>query len=147
MHGLQNPAVFNGRSQNGDYPDLPADFWTVFPEGSSTETDLSSAVGPALTVPEMRPAEPQVVTWDWTVPGVDESRLGLLAVVTNIQDPVNETRRAVSEVVRTNKHVALWEVGVGRVGASTNVLLVVVIGLGVAVVAVAGVVGAVELIE
>lgn len=116
-----------------NYPDLPADFWTAFPNADPTSPVFWLPVGPARTVAEIRPSEPRVVSWDWTVPHNPTSTVGLLAVVTNAQDPVNETRRTVEDVVRTNKHVALKEISVGMPTAAIVVL--VLLGFGVAAVA------------
>ena len=62
-----------------------------------------------ITVPEIRPVEPAIVDWTWTVPHTPSSTVALLVVVTSAQDPVNETRRVVADVARTNHHVALRE--------------------------------------
>jgi photosystem II stability/assembly factor-like uncharacterized protein len=130
--------VFFNAKVGDNYPDLPADFWAAFPDANSATPALWVPIGPAITVPEIRPTEPSVVSWNWTVPGNAGSTVGLLGVVTNAQDPVNETRRAVQDVARTNKHVALREISPGMSRAAIFVL--VLLGIGVAAVVTAGVV-------
>lgn len=131
---VQVRAFFNSKIA-GNYPDLPPDFWTAFPNANSTSPAFWLPVGPAITVAEIRPSEPRIVSWNWTVPHPPTSTVGVLAVVTNAQDPVNETRRTVEDVVRTNKHVALKEISVGMPTAAIVVL--VLLGIGVAAVATA----------
>jgi hypothetical protein len=122
--------VFFTAKTGDNYPDLPTDFWAAFPDGNSTSPVFWLPIGPAITIPEIRPSEPSVVSWTWTVPHTPGSTVGLLAVVTSAQDPVNEARRAVEDVVRTNKHVALREISPGIPTAAIFVL--VLLGIGVA---------------
>ena len=122
--------VFFTAKTGDNYPDLPADFWASFPDANHASPVFWLPIGPAITVPEIRPSEPSVVSWNWTVPHTPGSTVGLLAVMTNAQDPVNEVRRTVEDVVRTNKHVALREISPGIPTAAIFVL--VLLGIGVA---------------
>ena len=122
--------VFFTAKIGDNYPDLPADFWASFPDANHASPVFWLPIGPAITVPEIRPSEPSVVSWNWTVPHTPGSTVGLLAVMTNAQDPVNEARRTVEDVVRTNKHVALREISPGIPTAAIFVL--VLLGIGVA---------------
>ena len=132
--------VFFNSKIGDNYPDLPADFWAAFPDANSTSPITWLPVGPAITVAEIRPAEPSVVSWNWTVPHTPTSTVGLFAVVSNAQDPVNEARRTVEDVVRTNKHVALREIDVGIPTAA--IFALVLVGLGVAAIGTAAVIEA-----
>ena len=122
--------VFHSHKLNGHYPDLPGDFWTAFPDADHGHPVFWRPVGPAVTIPEIRPAEPRIVSWTWTVPHSPTSTIGLLALVTNAQDPANEARLPVEDVVRTNKHAALREISVGMPRAA--IFGLVLVGIGVA---------------
>ncbi|PYN44073.1 MAG: hypothetical protein DME00_25640, partial [Candidatus Rokuibacteriota bacterium] len=103
---------FVSANEDESWPDLPADFWTVFPSGDPAAGSAWRPIGPAKTIAEIRPAEPEVVTWDWDVPKDLRDIVGILAVVTSADDPVFEgisppaMPLAVADLVRQNKRVS-----------------------------------------
>jgi len=100
-------------AKSGDsYPNLPNDFWKVFPDADPADTSVWKPVGPARAIATIPPGEPGVVSWDWDVPSDVADTLGLLSVVTVPEDPLNETRLDVQAVATSNKRVALREIGV-----------------------------------
>jgi photosystem II stability/assembly factor-like uncharacterized protein len=128
--------VFYAVKAGDNYPDLPGDFWAAFPNADPKDTSVWKPIGPKQSLGNVRPAEPRVVSLVWDVPSDLSGTVGLLCAVTGgAQDPVNETRLAVSKVAAENKHVVLKEVGVGVSSAAivTVVALLVLVGVGVGV--------------
>lgn len=111
--GVTARVFFASANEDDSWPDLPADFWTVFPSGDPAAGSAWRPVGPARQIAEIRPAEPEVVTWEWDVPEDLGGVIGLLAVVTSADDPVFEgvspsaMPLAIQDLVRANKRVAL----------------------------------------
>ncbi|MEN8376866.1 MAG: glycosyl hydrolase [Gemmatimonadota bacterium] len=71
-------------------PALPADFWSAGRPfvGTPLATDWTP-IGPTKTVAELEPAEPAVLTWEWTVAAGAAKHSCLLAVVTCDEDPIS----------------------------------------------------------
>lgn len=98
---------------DGSYPDLPADFWSQYPATDPAADSPWQPVGPASIVATVRPAEPEVVLWTWNVPAKLPAKIGLLAIVTSPDDPVEEgqpldaVERKIDPLVRNNKRVLL----------------------------------------
>jgi hypothetical protein len=114
--------VYFSHKLNGNYPNLPSDFWTTFPNGETSHPLFWKPIGPAIVIPQIRPADPAVVSWNWKVPETALSTSALLAVVTSSADPVNESQFAVEDVARKNKHIAVKELSIG---APTSAILAV----------------------
>jgi photosystem II stability/assembly factor-like uncharacterized protein len=123
-------------AKTGDnYPNLPTDFWTAFPSADPADTSVWKPVGPVRTIAAIPPGEPGVATWDWDVPRDSADTLGLLAVITVPEDPVNETGLNVQAVATSNKHVALREVGVNPSALAVVAVILLVAGVATLVVA------------
>src|SRR4029453_13256713 len=75
---------------DGSWPDLPTGFWETFPAGGPPAAPPWHPGGPARTVAEIRPGEPEVVMWEWDVPKPLPEMIGLLAIVSAPDDPVFE---------------------------------------------------------
>jgi ligand-binding sensor domain-containing protein len=71
-----------------DYPPLPGDFWTAFPDSDPADTTMWKPIGPAQTISPLGPREPMLASWDWPVPSDAPSALRLLAAVTSTEDPI-----------------------------------------------------------
>lgn len=126
--------AFYGMKTAAGYVDLPADFWTAFPNSDPSDTTAWRPIGPKREIVKLPQSEPMVVSWDWDVPsgfgtatdiGDD---VGLFVVVGCASDPVNETRRDVNLVARENKHVALREISVGLPSVVLVGLILVLLG-------------------
>ncbi len=107
----------------GGAPSLPADFWSGGNPfmGTPSSTDWTP-IGPTQTIPELEPAEPGVVEWDWLVPPSAAAQFySLLAVATCAEDPVDVTGRFadpsfmlnVAVAVPWSKYVALKSIFIG----------------------------------
>lgn len=97
-------------------PNLPSDFWTAFPANDPGGTSVWHPIGPALSITNLRPGEPQVVEWDWPVPSSAPNQVGVLAAITSTDDLIAETGLDVSSVVPGNKHIALKRMQVDGAG-------------------------------
>jgi hypothetical protein len=101
------------QAADGSYPDLPADFWSQYPATDPAADSPWQPLGPASILASVRPAEPEVVLWTWTVPPKLPAKIGLLAIVTSPDDPVDEGQppgameRKLEPLVRNNKRVLL----------------------------------------
>lgn len=101
------------QAADGSYPDLPADFWSQYPATDPAADSPWQPIGPASILAQVRPAEPEVVLWTWNVPAKLPAKIGLLAIVTSPDDPVDEGQpldaleRKVDPLVRNNKRVLL----------------------------------------
>ena len=101
------------QAADGSYPDLPADFWSQYPDSDPAPDSAWQPIGPASTVASVRPAEPQILLWTWSVPAKLSPKIGLLAIVTSPDDPVAEGQpvgameRRIDPLVQNNKRVLL----------------------------------------
>jgi hypothetical protein len=125
--------VFFAAKSGDSFPNLPADFWTAFPDADPADTSVWKPLGPKQVIAKLRPAEPQVLRWDWDVPSSLEGTVGLLAVITGNEDPLAETRFDVGLIARENNHIALREVGVGISSVAIVISILSIIGLAVLV--------------
>lgn len=123
--------VFYSPKRGETYPDLPTNFWAVFPDGDPVGGSWQP-IGPAQTISEISPAEPRVASWIWSVPAAPDPTVALMAIVNSPDDPVAEARLVVNEVVRTNKHAALREIEIGM--PSTAIFVTVLVAIGAAAV-------------
>jgi photosystem II stability/assembly factor-like uncharacterized protein len=104
----------------GGLPDLPADFWMAFPGADPADTSVWHPIGLAQTIPTVRPGEPEIVEWDWLVPGDAPDHTCMFAAITCTDDAVNETGLDVDAIVPGNKHITLKNLHVdGPVGPGT----------------------------
>jgi photosystem II stability/assembly factor-like uncharacterized protein len=74
----------------GALPPLPADFWSSGKPFVGTPSGPDwTPVGSTATIPVLEPAEPGLVSWEWTIPMSAPKHSCLLAVTTCAEDPVN----------------------------------------------------------
>jgi hypothetical protein len=119
--------AFLAAKTGGAYPALPAGFWTGFPATDPPGPDWQ-ALGPAVTLASVRPGEPALASWSWTLPatGVETA---LLIAVTSREDPlVAPASLDPAQAAAQSKFVAFREV-------STNIpewelIGLIVLGLG-----------------
>ena len=124
------------RQPDGNFTALPADFWTLFPDGALPEAGAWHPVAASQTKASVLPGEPHVFTFTFSAPtGLHD--VGLFAVVTCDEDPISETRTDVQLVATTNKRTALRR---ADLNASTGSI---VLGVLVAIGAAALIVGAI----
>jgi len=90
-------------------PTLPADFWSSGKPftGDPSGTDWTP-IGPTKVIPELEPAEPGIVEWDWFVPDTAATHSCLLAFATCTEDPLDGTGVFDADIlVRNRKQVTL----------------------------------------
>lgn len=101
------------QAADGSYPDLPVDFWSQYPATDPAADSPWQPIGPATIIASLRPAEPEVVLWTWGVPAKMPATIGLLAIITSADDPVDQGQpldameRKLDPLVRNNKRVML----------------------------------------
>jgi hypothetical protein len=95
-------------------PALPGDFWASYPNdwtAASGWTTVDPTV-PYQLVPQLLPATPAVLRWDWVVPPSANAHTCMLLVVSCDEDPVLRSDAVPDDhllnvVVPMDKHVAL----------------------------------------
>jgi len=88
-------------------PDLPAGFWTNFPNNALPGSSPWQAVAPHVTVPIVAPGHAEVVSFDWPVPVTAADHSCLLAILSAGNDSIATTELAVGALVANNKKVGL----------------------------------------
>lgn len=91
----------------GGLPDLPADFWTAFPNTDPADTSVWHPVGPARTISEIHPGQPEIAFWSWLVPGTAPDHTCMLCAVESDEDEVTTTALAIASAVRNDNNVTL----------------------------------------
>ena len=117
----------------GALPDLPSGFWAGFP-GSDPPTSAWQPLGPPVTIATVRPGEPALASWAWTLPGSGTGTdAGLIVAVTSAQDTFQAPASLTApEAARESKYVAYRDVSTGIPEWELVTLIVVGVGLGVA---------------
>ncbi len=69
-------------------PNLPAGFWTNFPNNVLAASSPWQPIAPHQVVPVIRCGHPEVVTFEWTVPAAQASHTCLLAVTSAQNDSI-----------------------------------------------------------
>ena len=103
---------------NIKFPDLPKDFWDVFPNNSFETTDWKP-IGETKELPcdikTLTHTEPTILAWDWNTPPDIGDSLGLLVIVDCRDDPIPESSKKITnieELVRNEKRIGLRLVNV-----------------------------------
>jgi photosystem II stability/assembly factor-like uncharacterized protein len=89
------------------WPDLPAGFWTNFPNNTLPATSPWQPVDAARVIPEVPTGRSVVVGFNWPVPLTAGTSAALLAVVSADNDSVAETELVVANLVRNSRYCAL----------------------------------------
>jgi hypothetical protein len=120
------------------YPDLPANFWTSFPD-SDPDVTVWKSFGDMKTLGTVRPGQPKVATWEYNLPSSDAGPIGVLLVTTCTEDPLvvapaDPNVKDAAAIAAAQRHIALREV-------STNLpagAIVAIVFLALGVVALGG---------
>ncbi len=124
--------AFRATKSAGNYPALPAGFWTGFPTTDPPGPDWQP-LGPAVTLASVYPGEPALASWSWALPG-SGTDAALLIAVTSTEDPFLAPPSTVpSEAAAQSKYVAFREVSTNLPEWELIGLIVVGLGLGAAV--------------
>ena len=89
-------------------PDLPADFWTAWPNSAGDAN--WTPVGTPQTLPVLDPLRPEVLRWDWTPPPDADAHSCMLVVLDSPSDPIpasTKTEFNIARLVTTEKRVGL----------------------------------------
>jgi len=101
---------------NGEYPDLPENFWTSY-TSLNEESDWKS-IGPIRYLPEGRKTltnvEPTVLAWQWVVPKEINHKAGILVIVDSPEDPIQSKQKVldVEQLIMTERHVGLKTISI-----------------------------------
>lgn len=88
-------------------PNLPADFWTVFPNSDPSDVSIWTPLGPAKDISVLEPHTPKIVWWDYALPMSTATHTCMLVVVSSVDDPITTTELNVNNLVKNEKRVAL----------------------------------------
>lgn len=105
-HGVVVKIMTAGASAG--LPDLPADFWTTWPNSAGDAN--WTPVGSPQTIAALEPLRPAVLRWDW-IPGASaDTHSCMLVVVESGNDPIPAATKAVFDIatlVTTEKRAGL----------------------------------------
>jgi photosystem II stability/assembly factor-like uncharacterized protein len=101
-------------------PDLPDDFWSVFPNDSALASEWKP-IGPAQTCPTVSPTEPSILQWDWSTPAEAADHTCLLVIADSASDPIPASNKVlkVATLVASEKHVGSKSLSVVNLPAGT----------------------------
>jgi photosystem II stability/assembly factor-like uncharacterized protein len=94
------------------WPDLPAGFWTNFPDNTLTAASPWQAIAPHRVIPSVDPGRDGIVGFEWPVPSGVGTAVSLLALVSGDNDTIATTERRIAELVPGNSKCALRNVAV-----------------------------------
>jgi hypothetical protein len=134
--------VFIAAKSAAGFPDLHPDFWSAFGQ-DRTSAGPWRPIGDTITIGEILPGEPAVVTWTWTVPDDAPKNAGLFAVVTSPDDTNDEIDLSIQSVARFNEKALLKEITIDNqiswarrhwkdIAAVAGLVVVAGIGVGIA---------------
>ena len=93
---------------SGGLPDLPADFWTTWPNSAGDAN--WTPVGAPQTIASLDPLRPEVLRWDWTPAPTADAHSCLLAVIDSPSDPIPANTKlifSIGQLVTTEKRAGL----------------------------------------
>ncbi len=89
------------------WPDLPAAFWTSFPNNTLPASSPWQPIANHRMIASIDSGRSAVVGFDWFVPLTAVASVGLLAVTSADNDTIHETELAVADLVRTSRYCAM----------------------------------------
>ncbi len=92
---------------SGGLPDLPADFWTTWPNSAGDAN--WTPVGAPVVIASLEPLRPDVLEWTWTPPSGADAHTCMLVVIDSPDDPIPAAAKVfdIGQLVTTEKHVGL----------------------------------------
>jgi photosystem II stability/assembly factor-like uncharacterized protein len=104
-------------------PELPFGFWDLLGGVGDIDDSVWKQVGDPVLIDEIRPADPRIARWEWTVPETAPKRIALLAVVSEHDDlarrPLDDPFDPVA-LARLNKRFMLSTARVRTIKQSTS---------------------------
>ena len=128
--------AFYASKTGNTYPQLPADFWTKFP---NADPDMSTwkKFGDAITLGTIPPAQPKVAKWELQLPTNTPDPVGVLVVATSTEDPAVKSPAAgildPNVLAKQDRHVAIREASIGLGTAEVVAIIIAAVGIGVLV--------------
>lgn len=110
------------------FPDLPNDFWTGAPAADPAADSPWQPVGPPSDIGTLPPGAPRVETWEWTAPEGNDD-VGIMAVITCAEDPLDATGTNVETIAKSNKHVVVRRVPVDWTTGSVILTVILIVGV------------------
>jgi hypothetical protein len=101
-------------------PDLPADFWTTWPNSAGDAN--WTPVGAPQTITRIDPLRPAVLQWNWTPGASADAHSCMLVVVDTPSDPIPASTKAlfdIGQLVTSEKRVGLKNLHVVNVLADS----------------------------
>jgi hypothetical protein len=88
-------------------PDLPADFWSTWPNSAGDAN--WTPVGAPQTLPTLEALRPAVLQWNWTPPAGADTHTCMLVVIDSPSDPIPAASKVLSvgQLVTNEKHAGL----------------------------------------
>jgi hypothetical protein len=88
-------------------PDLPADFWTTWPNSAGNAN--WTPVGAPQVIASLEPLRPTVLEWTWTPPASADAHTCMLVVIDSPDDPIPAAAKVfnIGQLVTSEKHVGL----------------------------------------
>ncbi len=89
-------------------PDLPADFWSAWPNSAGDAN--WTPVGTPKNLTTLEPLRPTVLQWDWTPPASADAHSCMLVVIDSLSDPVPASTKTlfnIGQLVTTDKRAGL----------------------------------------
>jgi len=77
-------------------PDLPADFWSAWPNSAGDAN--WTPIGSPQTLASLEPLRPAVLQWDWTPAPSADTHTCLLVVIDSPSDPLPASTRAIFDI-------------------------------------------------
>ena len=102
---------------SAEYPVLPQDFWTSFPDDPSDMANWKP-IGKAQVLPSppktLTNTEPTILAWEWSTPMEVADNVSLLVVTDSPEDPIPSRNKIfnITDLVPNEKHVGLRDLAV-----------------------------------
>jgi photosystem II stability/assembly factor-like uncharacterized protein len=94
------------------FPDLPAAFWTNFPNNVVGAGSAWQPIAPHHPLAEIGPGRSEIAGFEWRVPSDAANQVALLAIITADNDPLVTTELNVATLVQKEKRCGLRNVAV-----------------------------------
>jgi len=120
--------AFYASKTGGNYPALPGDFWSSFPDTDPNQTTWKK-FGDKITLGTISPAQPKVAMWEFEMPSDTADPVGVLVVASSQEDPVPKTELNPQTLATTDRHAALRETSVNMSTAEVVATILIVVGV------------------
>ena len=88
-------------------PDLPASFWTNFPNNTLPSSSPWKVVAPHVVLPSLGAGDAEIAAFEWAVPATAAAHTCLLAVISADNDSIATTERMIAALVTGQRKCGL----------------------------------------